>query len=868
MRNWVQQSLVGAIVITGGWLTPADAEIVKPQQTPADGSKLAQSISSTNLPQILPQFGGQITTGPGSGSDRSYGAIEGFIPLRQIPGQDLTFLQGRLSLTTDNAQLGGNLLLGHRFFSANQQRIFGSYLAYDVRDTGNNTFSQLGLGLESLGNWDIRLNAAFPLGTASQTVSETVLSNRFLSVDSTNFQGNFLLATGNAQSLVHRRLETALRTIDLETGTRLASLGAGDLRGYGGLYYYSGDGVADTVGWRLRLEARPNNALNFGLALQRDDLFGTHLTARFGFSFSGGRSQPIPPRSTLARMGQMVDRSATIPVLQRNAQLTLQRYISTPTALTNPKTGQPWFFHHVVLGNNSGNGSIETPFGTVQVALANSRSDGNSIVYVQAGNNSIIPPFGVPDAVQVLSTGPQQLLTALEATVPLPLSNSGLYPSVVGVVGQGNGVIQLGNNTTLSGFDVTVEDPTPVSGRGIHGIQAVGVENVTIRQNIVRNGFGEGIYLENASGTLNILDNQVYGTRHNPDPQYTEFNSGIFLSNYNGKPVNATIQGNLVEYKPGQTSYDADGIEVNLCRDFAGEVPPYTPCTTPTQGIYQIVNNRVTGDGTTTGGADGIDTNVGSSGQGTFVIQNNLVEKTPDNGITFDGAGTAQATFTINNNTLQNIGRRGITVEMLNETKANLTITNNQISNLPNDGMRLQVFGNSVLQANISGNRITQGGGDGIEIELGNSDDSASDTSQATVNISQNKFSAIGSRGINITTVDQTRLQVLINSNTFETIGSNSIRIRAANNNSPASSAAKVFAGIRSNSTTGNITLTVANSGQLCSQLQNNTAGAYTLGRSGSSIHQIEDTLNTNIPNLITPAPGSTIVPVGFCQLP
>ena len=51
---------------------------------------------------ITPRIGAQFTSGAGVGYESSYTTVEGFVPLVQNPGKDLTFIQGKLHLATTN----------------------------------------------------------------------------------------------------------------------------------------------------------------------------------------------------------------------------------------------------------------------------------------------------------------------------------------------------------------------------------------------------------------------------------------------------------------------------------------------------------------------------------------------------------------------------------------------------------------------------------------------------------------------------------------------------------------------------------------------------------------------------------------------
>lgn len=94
--------------------------------------------------------------------------------------------------------MGGNLLLGHRF-SASNDAVWGGYVAYDVRDTGNKVFNQIGLGIERLGkNWDIRANGYIPVGESKQVISES-----FRIITNSSGTGVLVQANNNANQTIN-----------------------------------------------------------------------------------------------------------------------------------------------------------------------------------------------------------------------------------------------------------------------------------------------------------------------------------------------------------------------------------------------------------------------------------------------------------------------------------------------------------------------------------------------------------------------------------------------------------------------------------------------------------------------------------------
>ncbi|WP_199246072.1 right-handed parallel beta-helix repeat-containing protein [[Phormidium] sp. ETS-05] len=424
---------------------------------------------------VGPRFGLRHTT-EGSGYDR-FGSFETFFPLFQTPGSQLTFLEGRLSLSSQST-LGGNAVLGYRSYNASRNRILGGYLAYDRRDTGESIFNQIGAGLESLGDdWDLRANAYIPVGNTRNQISE--------SFGAAFFQQNSLRLERV------RQYEAAMAGADIEGGGRLLALGDGDLRGYAGVYYYWAEGSESVLGVKGRLVARPTDYLGLSVSVQNDPLFDTSVVFSLAVNFPGSRPRGTKPPSALARIGESVDRQTAIIADG-------QRKTDT-VAAARPDSGNPFRFLHVNLGAG-GSGSFESPYGSIAAAL-NAAQPGD-IVYVQSGNNPGVAGFEIPDGVSVLSTAPvQQIDTAQRRSVVLPLSGTGVQPLVTGTV-------TIGNNSTVSGLAIAVADDGSADTLN-PGIAGNNISNPTIRDNIISSADGSGILLDGVSGQLEIANNTV-----------------------------------------------------------------------------------------------------------------------------------------------------------------------------------------------------------------------------------------------------------------------------------------------------------------------------------------------------------------------
>ena len=625
----------------------------------------------TNINPSIPRFSGSFTS-TGAGYEEPYFSIGGFIPIKYTGASSLTFFEGQLNFLTDSTK-GGNLVLGHRF-RGNGNELFGGYLAYDVRDTGNNNvFSQIGFGLERLGNWDLRVNGYLPLGNSSKQTAE--------SVSSPQFWQNFLVS--NAQ----KQFQVALAGADVEAGGRLARLGDGDLRGYAGLYYYTGEGIQDAIGVRGRLEARPTENLRLGLMLQHDPVFDTRLVFNLGVSFAAGRAPHAKEPSIFARITDPVGRTPTITVSQQAR--------NTQVVATNPKTGRPWQFRHVNLGIGNGEGTIENPAGTVQTALNVSQSE--DIVYVDLSKNPGIDSFSIPDQVAVLSTGSVQKIDTKEfGLFQLPKSGSGQLPTV-------RGTVTLGNDSTLSGFAIA-----NVTGNAIQGS---GINNVTIRDNQITNPTGQGIGLNGVGGNNLIANNTISGTA----------GQGIFLQGFGDGQQLFTIKDNSISNSGGQ------GIAALVSGNAKQEIiaSNNTVSNSTGAGVFIQANNnsrqvfnfeggvvRGTVKDSLGQGGQGIFVAVNSAAQQTFTLAKTSVSDNVGQGIFLAANGTGQQKFILNSPTVNRSGGQGVFAQANENAKQEFEINQATVSGIVKDsngdgGQGIFIAANTQGQQKFTLNNLT-----------------------------------------------------------------------------------------------------------------------------------------------------------------
>jgi hypothetical protein len=708
--------------------------------------------------RISPRGGlGYNTSGAGT---NNFIHLEGFLPLRQQVGENLTFLDSRL-LLDDEGNLGANLLLGHRFYDERGDRIWGAYAGADLRGTDDSHFTQLGLGMESLGRiWDFRINGYLPLGNTRQVIDEDIRNGAVQT--RSGFQGNLLVLERSQERQISQTAEAALGGLDLEVGARLARWDEGDLRGYVGAYFLDGAEVDGALGWRVRLESRPIDNLQLNLRLQDDSIFGTNVSFSVGLAFPRIRPKgPIDaPERVVARLGEPLIRNNSIAVeTQQETRVEVDR---TTRPLMNPEEERPYQFQHVTLGATGGDGTFERPFGTVAEALAATRSDGNDIVYIDQGNNAEIPAFTIPDRVQVLSQAPVQILAGMPfpgfprravrlpfspitnfdegISVQLPLSNDGRFPLIRG--GGSGSLVTMGDRTTLSGFRLADAAENAVIGNN--------VANVEIRDNTITNSGSRGIFLNGVTESVVMFNNTITGSRGG-----TGSGQGILIQNGVDNSVEVTIADH-------QLSNNRVGLEI------AG-----TGDTTRQLGAEQRVSindatlqsNREQGLLMT---AENFANQIVTFAEGT--IRNNL-----GNGVEISANRAASQELTLTESAIGNNQGDGIRVfdgtQGGSSTAAQeVFIRGNTIEGNTGFGLNLEVNEVGTQEFAISDNTIRTNGNGGIRAVANNSgfQEFVTDASNESAGINNNVITNNGGRGAVLTANDRATLVADIQNNQLE----------------------------------------------------------------------------------------------------
>ena len=477
--------------------------------------------------------------------------ISGWIPLRQQVGENVTFIEPRF-VVDNEGNLGGNLLLGHREYDDDQERLWAGYASVDIREAEEGVCDQLGLGMETLGNkWDVHLNGYIPIGTCRRNLEESFFSTGGGINSEANFEGNLLVLSETQGSVRTFTDQIAIGGFDLGGTYELAEWddGDGDLRALAGIYHLGAAGIDDAFGWRIGVEARPTEQVVLGLVYQEDEMFGSNVMASITASLRRVRPKDDVldeferQYEVVERLGEPIRRNHTIVMNTIDGIEEDLTVVSEP--LFNPQNGTDenpgaYRFIHVDLGAGSnGDGTAESPYNNIDDALADASSNSgttngnpetaeNQIVYVDASSNTDIDAFEIPAGVRVLSQAPTQLLNGSNdafSTFPvvegrLPFSPDNNFNTgtdietgiVVTLPGSGDGdfpvldsgaddLIVMNSNTVLSGFIV--------NNAASDAIFANGAENVEIRDSFINNAGERGISLNNVTGSVILFDNSL-----------------------------------------------------------------------------------------------------------------------------------------------------------------------------------------------------------------------------------------------------------------------------------------------------------------------------------------------------------------------
>jgi hypothetical protein len=202
----------------------------------------------------------------GIGYDKGYTTIQAFTAIRS---SDLYVVLFDLRAHQFNdGKLAGNIGLGLRKQIGVKERVIGGNIYYDVREIRQNSFQQIGIGLEYLSKpIDLRVNGYFPVGE-----DRHVVSYHFQKMQNHFFYG-----------LEH--FKVALKGCDIEAGKSLGSWKNAHFYGAFGFYYFQRGQCSTDLGGKVSLKADLGKYFSLEFFTSYDKLYHTKVQGQISFHF-------------------------------------------------------------------------------------------------------------------------------------------------------------------------------------------------------------------------------------------------------------------------------------------------------------------------------------------------------------------------------------------------------------------------------------------------------------------------------------------------------------------------------------------------------------------------------------------------------
>jgi hypothetical protein len=555
--------------------------------------------------------------GKGIGYGIGYSTLEAFLS-HSFQSDWLTFADLRGHYFNDG-EWAGNAGAGIRAPRELSSRIYGINVYYDVRQTNQTRFEQIGGGFELFSeNWDFHLNGYFPVGPRRRRYGE----------ETATFQEHSLFFWEN--------IAFAMTGGDFEFGRKLYRGKYCDLHAMGGIYYFQGEYNQHTEGGFLKLSSRLTRYFSVDVEGSYDPLFRWIVQGALTFKIAYGpkvkmkHSRLNCPERLYVQENLVKQPSRFEIIVASNHQL---RAIAR-----DPATEDPLFFVFVDNINGSSDGSFEHPFPTLKEAETSSKP--GDFIYVFAGDNTskgmdqgiILKPHqhllgsGIPHDFDT-SFG---LRTLAEQTSTLPLISMETADA---------STVVLSNHNTVSGLHIVGS-----GGAAGDGIFGNGITDATISHNHLSGAGQIDLRLPSFSGDLLFENNR------------SESPSGILIQT--AGDWNGSISNNLFTNDP------ATGTSILLENATAGDALVFayldsnqiascnvgistTGWVTGTLATF-VENNQISNPnfcGILVGGA-------GDSTVKHFVNSNQVSGTPSDSGILVSCTGNSSCTAEVENNTL------------------------------------------------------------------------------------------------------------------------------------------------------------------------------------------------------------------------
>lgn len=443
--------------------------------------------------------------GGGIGYDDGYSNLGVLLPFTINPDQSMLFLDVR-ALVTDRGAGGVNLGAGWRGYSETVDKIFTFAGWYDYDDGHVQDYHQLGLSGEVIGQYlTTRVNGYFPINNDQVVVSNNLTGGAF-------FRSNRIMLYRDF------RTESSYGGVDAEIGGPLPVLGKFGIDAFVGGYYYDSDHDKSAAGAKFRAEANINDWWQMSVSYAKDSVFGSNAWMNVILTMPDGRSNKwMRPKTRRQRMYQPMNRNYRVVA---NVKSTITNELAI-----NPDDGMPYTVAHIDPDfGAAGNGTFETPFGSVAAYNASPPTAVTDIIFVQDGTAT-----NLDGAITLLDNGGgiggrlgQRLLSeAVTHTfnvlqpggaivnMTLPGFNSAASRPTLSNTTGGEGAVVIGNGGAweVSGFNIS---GTRAAGLPHNdGIISVGTRGF----NINRNSFvlyNRGVDVTNTANGIGIVSGNTF----------------------------------------------------------------------------------------------------------------------------------------------------------------------------------------------------------------------------------------------------------------------------------------------------------------------------------------------------------------------
>lgn len=670
--------------------------------------------------------------GGGIGYDDGYSNLGMLIPFTIRPEQSMLFLDVR-AMVTDQGAGGVNLGAGWRAYSENLDKIFTLAGWYDYDDGHYQDYHQIGVSGEVIGQYLTgRINGYFPINNNEVVISNNLNGGGY-------FQSNYIFLNRT------RKSESSYGGVDAEIGGPLPVLGKYGIDGFVGGYYYNSDHDKSASGAKFRAEANINDWWQMSVSYAKDSVFGSNAWMNVILTIPDGRSNKwMRPKTLQQRMYQPMNRNYRVVAHVKET-------INSEMAI-NPDDNMPYIVQHIDPDYGAaGNGTYETPFGSVAAYNASPPTAETDIIFVQDGNElnldgqiTLLDKGVGVTGQRLLSEAVQHTINVLNdgsvSTLNLPGYNpAASRPTLTNTAGAGGaaGAVVVGQGGAWE-----------VSGFNISGTRAGGALP-----------YNDGIYSAGTRG-FNINNNSFVLYNRGVNVTNTADGIGIVSTNtFSGDGANS-FHGALINQNAGTLELS---FKDNTTTNNLGVVPPGTGT-----GFEIIANAGSTIDGVGTA-ADGVTTlgitgnTSNSNGTGMIITENGGNIDTDFSNNTFNN--------NINPNTGLHVNSNGGTITF--RSFDTITATNNTGIGIAFDATAGGVI--SALSEDLNQNGTLDPGedvnGDGV-LNLGmtniNASNNTTDGFVATadgagstinlnignINVSPNIFNSNGQHGISLNTAN------------------------------------------------------------------------------------------------------------------